>query len=647
MGKPHDPEADRVPIAARTVFPLVRLQKMISSKPKNTEITSLCINIISSPNRDYVPELFQLLHEVFNQLWVHLGKLEMDLDVLEDIQLPLKLEDVYLVPRVMCFNYLLLAIIVCSKDCPPLQFPTTLVKGLLALTKSKIVMTRLLSVGLLITNPQLEYNSLQKVTLPLVLDFIDRHGDLSSEILYPLIPIDISPIFMLKSLVDQNDSIIDTIIDNRYFQKINAAMISNFHGKDSKLPPMNLVNLSCSLSIISLACKRRKSCSEYITSPQLSELIQLTLERHIKMANTWTSRYIGGYEVEERASIYALSQRLTLASCDLLISLSRSGKILRTFIKDLDLAPVLYSILNIDTNSIPDQLKEAEIQLKIITMSVIANTIVEFSLETKTVGSSTDIINFTLDCLTHPVTNTQTLDMKEKCLWVLKNSLFSDNNTFKDHVLNELPYELLFQLSENDELAIKKQVFDIMRNIIAISNDNTDLLIFNFNSSGLQTKYGNFFTFIGTNLQTFEFLSQSSNRNYQLRESSQRVLQTVLYLLVHLSGCHREVKSRLLTETKILDTLHDILNRSLLGSSMEWDFKTAVALIITNLINPNDKSIDGMDDLQSDGDLKLRKRMLISKNFDSLLNNLCQSTNDIDFQEKARLAVFRLTIGSN
>lgn len=643
MGKTQVRRLQEPPSILPSDIMLSRLHGMLKILPKNTEIIAVCLAIIDNPSKEYVPELFQLFHNAFAPLWVSLANMEMDLDILDNVQMPIKIENAYLIPKVMSFNYILLSIIACSKDCTSLKFPNALVKGLLALTKSKILITRLLSVGLLIIHPQTEFSSIQKIALPLVLDLINR--DISNEILYPLIPIDISPIFMLKSLVDQNDSIIDTIIDNRYFEKINDAMISTFHGNDSKLSPGNLINLSCSLSIISLACKRRKSCNEYITSPQLSELIQLSLGRHIKMASTWNIQYQGNHSLDERFRIYGLSQRITKACCELLISLTRSGKILRTFVKDLNLSSILHTILQIDSTAIPnDQLKASEIQLKIIVLSVLANTIVEFSLEPKSVDDSLDIIHYSINCLS---TNTQNLDMKEKCLWILKNSLFSDNNTFKDHVLNELPYALLFQLSDDDELSIKKQVFDIMRNIIAISNDNTDLLISNFNSSGLQTKYGNFFAFVGTNLQTFEFLSQSSNRNYQLRESSQRVLQTLLYLLVHLSGCHREVKSRLLTENKILDTLHDILNRSLLCSSMEWDFKTAVALIITNLINPNDKGLDSMDDQQSDGDLKLRKRMLISKNFDSLLNNLCQSTNDIDFQEKARLAVFRLTIGSN
>lgn len=613
---------------------LAFLQKILATEPTNIEIIAVCLKIIANPSVDVVPELFAALHGVYGSLWAILAKLDLNLDTAENVHMPISVEEEYLLPRVMGFNYLLLTIVVCLKDSAPMEFPPALVRGLLALTRSKVLMTRLLSAGLLVVQPQPQHMAIHRTVVPLVLDLIKRN--LSDEILFPLLPLEITPIFMLKALVEQNETVVDTIIDNRYFEKVHNSMLLYFHGREARLPPTALTNIACSLSIISLVCRRRRSCCEYVASPPLADLIQTTLDRHLNMAAAW-SHYDGSHSLQDRIGIFSLSQTLTSTCCDMLISLSRSSIILRTFVRDLNLAAVLYSLLSIDTSLLPEQLRLSEHNLKVSVLGVVANTIVEFSVEPGSENMCMAIICYAVHCLTD---TSQPTGMKEKCLWVLKNSLFSDNTTFKDQVLEKIPCKLLFQLSEDNDMAIKKQVFDIMRNIIAISNDNADLLISSFNACPLQAKYHTFFNYLGVNIRTFEFLSQpSSSTDTQLREASQKVLETMLYLLVHLSACRTEIQELLLSD-EIVDTLHDILSRQPQGSTFEWDLKTAVALVITNLINPTEKAQNN-----DSNDLKLRKRILMAKSFDSLLNDLSQTTDNIDFQERARLAVFRLSIG--
>lgn len=613
---------------------LLKLHILTTRRPKRTEIINISLEIIQNPHEGYVPELFKLLLTSFYPLWKEMSYIDL-YDLADEsnehlgFELPLELENTFLTPKVMCFNYLLLSLIHCLKlDYAELKFPPRLIKGLTLLTKSRFIMTRLLCVGILIQQCG-HYPKLVNIILLTNLDLIKRNDSLPNEILYPLIPIEVHPISILEKL--SNDEVISKIIDFKYFEIIYSKMISIF--ANNHLTKNQIIEISCSLKILSDACKFNPTCGEVIVSPLVKDLIELTLKRHLKMLNSWS---ITSKSQDDKAKIFQLSQILTISTCELIISLSRSGKILKTFIKDLSFIEFFNDILCFDLNLLPNDIQKEEIQLRVGILGSMANTIVEFSTNIPTGEESfkeTPIFNIIQYCIRSIDSPLVSTEIKIKSLWILKNCLFSDNLNFKNIILKMIPVDKLFDMIDNnDNLLIKKQIWDIFRNILSISiNENIQLMIENFNSNqSLKVKFGDFFKFLSFNLKNFNHLSKATSS--PLTNSYKEILNTLLYMIVHLSGCNNnDIKLHLITQNGLLDSLKDILN----SSATSWDFKISICLIIINLINSG-----------NNGDVKSIKKILNDESFIDLLTNLSHITNNLDFQEKARLAIFRLSIGN-
>jgi hypothetical protein len=150
--------------------------------------------------------------------------------------------------------------------------------------------------------------------------------------------------------------------------------------------------------------------------------------------------------------------------------IEKSLKILKTFSKNDPQSRQLL-IENKLMEELIILLKHSSITIKSMSCSIISNLIISNTLKSNFIEN--------LKLLDDIVQNLKSLDvdLRLSSIWLLKNLVFKSDSSLKKSILSKLSKETIFELINDEEAPIQEQTLNFLRNILAGSVCDIDMLI--------------------------------------------------------------------------------------------------------------------------------------------------------------------------
>ncbi|ODV83405.1 hypothetical protein CANARDRAFT_30029 [[Candida] arabinofermentans NRRL YB-2248] len=477
-----------------------------------------------------------------------------------------------------------------------------------------------------------------------------------------------APIYLLSQIAEDNAHVSEYLVEISFFEKIAGIITSSYSHEQKFLDEKSLYKISDSLLILSCIGGLKENYRELVIKYDVAPIITDSLGRHIEIHKELSSTTPNANE----ELILKLSNRITLSSCYLLRSLSRSASLLRTYLVELNLVDLLIEILKIPETSIKDcspELQHDEVLLKSVALGIISNLVMEFSAVAQDLASD-DLSKILREFIYY----SQYDILRLNALLVIRNSLFGDFYSFRENFEKAVTIEKIFDLCYDPNNLIKEQCFNIFRNLSVSSSNYANHLVSYFPNSPAAKKYGDA-TFLDFLLK---HVSQST---------STEVTLAINYIIVHLAASNVENRSLIMCNDALLRQLLKLLEptpaiESRATTALEindeneeeedqWKIKLSVVWIIINLTwkeetsNSDSEAEDGSEDHSLDYEAmeidevdnssassqytkylssKYRAHKLIDIGFYDaikLLNSICTIS---DFKERARTAIFHLVL---
>ncbi|KAG0675187.1 glucose-induced degradation complex subunit vid28 [Pichia californica] len=448
------------------------------------------------------------------------------------------------------------------------------------------------------------------------------------------IPLKHIPLSLLVKLLNNSPTLSDSLNDQNYITLIESIIDKDYNNESKEMTSVEAYKFSMCLTIMSFLSSTQDSA-------RLSVSKGININKLIKNSLTWHNKILKAFSDLEftatHLNVLEVSNRLTYASCLVLRSLSRSASFLRTYFTEIGLIDTLMEIISFDTNILAntalmnENIFSYENSLHILVLGVLSNLVIEFSY-------SKDKINVDelLKILSKIFENPKCEDKIIASLSIIRNALFGANHIFKDKFKDIIGLSKIFELCNNTNKYIKIQSFNVLRNLLAYSNKECDIV------------YNNFNVFFHDDF--VDFLSK------QLENSSCSILDvSICYCLVHFSASNVNNKISILKNKLLLNNLLKVLMKPLNKENEEnfWEAKTAVAWIIINLTfkdgNSNIQNLTRFSDNEAIElfNISNRSNLLINMRFQETLKDLAEDCPSQDFTERAGKAIFQIMVSTN
>lgn len=498
----------------------------------------------------------------------------------------------------------------------------------------------------------IEYNLFEKkptdsikgihsVTLNLVSEELSNKFNFDNTISKYNIPLTFIPLSLLVKILKLLPLLSDSLNDINYINTINNIINSTYNEKSSNMSYLKAYKFSMCLTILSFLCANKDKAKLNISKHLENNIIINTLDIHYQLLNHIQAMNESEITIKF-LRIINISTRLVYSTCLLLRSMSRSASLLRTYFTSNNIITPLMSILKFDTkflrnkDSIYNIAFVHENCLQILVLGVISNLVIEFAYTRDRINID-DLLILLKNFLETPIYEDKIISS----LSVIRNALFGNDRLFKTRFLEIIGLFDIFRFCNNANIEIQIQSFNVLRNLLAESVNDGNIVYNKFIEFNNNTSCTDFIEFLRINLHN----SQSN-----------KLTRAICYCLIHLSASNINNKISLLKNRLLLEELLKILvdsNETELDNNLVWENKTCIAWIIINLTfkdgNSNFYSLTRFNDDES---IKLfeisnRSNLLISLGFPEALKKMASGCPSLDFIERAGRAIFQMMVSSN
>ncbi|KAG7786271.1 hypothetical protein KL910_004304 [Ogataea haglerorum] len=462
------------------------------------------------------------------------------------------------------------------------------------------------------------------------------------------IPRTMSPLYLLSQIAEEDPSNSDALVEVNFVDTIASIVTANYSSDRTFLDEDTLYKISDSLLILSCIAGLREDYRELVIRYDVAPVIVDSITRHAKIYRELDSRKPTPADV----GVLKLSNRITLSSCYLLRSLSRSASLLRTYLVELKLVRKLVDLLHIPDDIIencPDELRLDEIRLKSVVLGIVSNSIVEFSAVKHELASDELAL-----LLRRFIYESRYDSLRMNSLWVIKNSLFGGNRESKENFQTTVSLDKIFELCGDPNERIQEHSFDILRNLAVGHFNYANKIMADFSASELARRTGqsSFLDFLCAHLE---------------KTSNPDVIVAIIYVVVHLAASNENNRALIMCNQRLLKKLVGFLEYSerVPDDEDHWKIRLSVVWAVLNLSwreettgsdldNDDDDSGEDMDVDAGDGSdfrrflsPKNRALRLIELGFYDAIRTLNNHCTISDFKERARMAIFNLVLYEN
>ncbi|ODQ61868.1 hypothetical protein WICANDRAFT_102727 [Wickerhamomyces anomalus NRRL Y-366-8] len=366
-----------------------------------------------------------------------------------------------------------------------------------------------------------------------------------------------NPFYILSKLCLNFEFVNDYLLNCNIIKNF-CEIITKFNNSDfDSLSLLKLDNLSDLFLILSSITSNSEPNRQLITKHDLAPAIHKILEFHymnlVKYLKDEGDEITIDDSLENGASqnieeLVIASNHLTVSTCYLLRSLSRSVSILRTYLHESNIVENLLNILKVSEDSLL-KLKNknfviirAEILLKTVILSIISNLILDFSpLRNELLNKN--LVDIVADLLLTTTHNS----IRANCLWVFRHTIYNETVMNRDKTIERVGIDNLIQFCNDDDLMIQEQAFNVFRNLLCQSKIHVNKFLNHFLDENKAENY--FFRFLYDKLSN---ISVKDSKNVG-------VLESMLFILVHIAAS-TEVKRELIAKHEfLLEKVKDVL----------------------------------------------------------------------------------------
>jgi len=356
-----------------------------------------------------------------------------------------------------------------------------------------------------------------------------------------------NPFYILSKLCLSFEFVNDYLLNCNIIKNF-CEIITKFNNQDFEtLSLLKLDNLSDLFLILSSITSNSEQNRNLIIKHDLSVTIKKILEFHHANIVQYIKDGKSCEDEKELEELIIASNHLTVSTCYLLRSLSRSVSILRSYLYETNIVDNLLNILKIPENSFTKiQNKnliiiKSEILLKTVILSILSNLVLDFS------PLRNDLLNNNLiDIVSELLLTTNHNSIKSNCLWVIRHIIYNETPINRDKSIEKIGIQKILQFCNDEDLNIKQQAFNVLRNLTCSSKLHVNKLLNNF----LDNNKENYF---------FQFIYEKLI-NINIKDSrNDGLLESIIFIIVHIAAIS-EIKRELIIKNQLLLTkIGDIL----------------------------------------------------------------------------------------
>lgn len=377
-----------------------------------------------------------------------------------------------------------------------------------------------------------------------------------------------NPFYILSKLCLNFEFVNDYLLNCNIIKNF-CEIITKFNSMDfDSLPLLKLDNLSDLFLILSSITSNNEDNRNMIIKHDLASTIQKILEFYHKNL----VKYLDQDEENENEGDKDLSEliitanHLTVSTCYLLRSLSRSVSILRSYLYETNIVDNLLNILKVPEERLMKMKNKnlvfikAEILLKTVILSILSNLVLDFS------PLRNDLLNNNLlEIISELLLSTTHNSIKSNCLWVVRHIIYNETPINRDKSIEKIGITQILRFCNDDDLMIQEQAFNVLRNLTCSSKIHVNKLLNNFLDDNRENY---FFQFIYEKLSSISFKASKNDG----------ILESIIFIVVHIAAIS-EVKRELIIKNELL--LEKI--RDILANSDNNEVKLACIWLIINL----------------------------------------------------------------
>lgn len=489
--------------------------------------------------------------------------------------------------------------------------------------------------------------NIHHVVLKLISEELSKKFNFYNTVTKYNIPLNFLPLSLLVTVLKLSPSLSDSLNDINYIKTINNIINTTYNENNSNMSYFKAYKFSMCLTILSFLCANKDKSKLNISKHLKNNIIINTLDIHCQLLNHIQT--INTTEITMKLlRIINISTRLVYSCCLLLRSMSRSASLLRTYFTSNNIIIPLMSILKFDSNTLKNKNSIYNIafihenSLQILVLGVISNLVIEFAYTRDRINID-DLLTMLKSFLETPIYEDKIISS----LSVIRNALFGNDRLFKTRFLEIIGLFDIFKFCSNANIEIQIQSFNVLRNLLADSVKDGNIVYNKF------TEFNNQFNF-NNNIPPVDFVEFLRINLHNTR--SNKLTRAICYCLIHLSASNINNKISLLKNRLLLEDLLEILvdsNETELDNDLVWEIKTCIAWIIINLTfkdgNSNFYSLTRFNDDEAIQlfEISNRSNLLINLGFPEALKRMASGCPSLDFIERAGKAIFQMMISSN
>jgi hypothetical protein len=296
---------------------------------------------------------------------------------------------------------------------------------------------------------------------------------------------------------------------------------------------------------------------------------------------------------------YDKNLQLTISTCYLLRSLSRSVANLRTYLNEMVIIPQLIHILKSSGSRQMNLLKS-------VILSIIANLCLDFSPLRK------KIISKSFFELLSTLMRQGDTQMTVNSLFVIRHIIYNENDiSIRHQLLDVVSVDDLMGYCTGEELSIQEQALNVIRNLTCHKKELNMVL---------ETE--GFWTFVEQKLDL----------------QNKGILECVIYIIVNISATDESHRDMIMSHGGILSRLHDIMNTT------DESIIIASIWVIINLgwLDNVQRTGESSGVIRSDDSVMHRIQKLKAMGFVEQLKGVVERFDSLEIKERGKVALSNL-----
>ncbi|KAK9481142.1 armadillo-type protein [Lipomyces japonicus] len=297
-------------------------------------------------------------------------------------------------------------------------------------------------------------------------------------------------------------------------------------------------------------------------------------------------------------------REVQIAACHVLRSLSRSVLLLRTSFVESGVVDGVVDLLSHRTEHDDDDDKvmlpvqgqeqevpvdlapskqfggeEQDLEVRSAAMAAICNLVLEFSPLRK------PILDHEILPLIVEGARSDYAPLRLNSVWALKHMVYSDDMETRALVLDQVGFDLLIRLCQDDELQVQEQALDFIRNLISRSERFIDLLIANVGEAHLFDMLEQKLSLMSSS-ESFDAAGGVSGGSRVTGRYYSEIVIAALYILVHIAAGLDRHRAAVAEHEQLLRKIVQLMRHK------RNEIRLACVWIIINLTWMEDRQID-------------------------------------------------------